>query len=403
MKRTSLAVLIIAYIAFISLGLPDGLLGVAWPTMSSTFGRPLGELGILFIALMIGFLTASVNSGRMVARFGVGWLLFASSVLVAVSLFGYVLAPAWWVVILLTILLGAGGGTIDAGMNTYAAAHFIPRHVNWLHAFYGLGATLGPLMMTVVLSSGHSWRWGYGLVGVVLGGMAICFGVTRRLWHNGAQVPDPTQTDAPEPPVSMAMVLKRPLVWLGMALFLAYTGLEVTAGQWSYSLFTEGRGIDPGVAGAWVSIYWGSLTVGRVVFGMLVERFSPSAILRVSTTIVVGAALVLWLDITPLWSFVSLAVMGFMLAPIFPLLIAQTPARLGSAYAAHAIGFQVAAANVGVAVVPGGAGLLVRALGVEIIGPFLLVVACGFWLLYGAMSAVETIRPVTVTPHPTAE
>lgn len=391
MKRTSPILLIIAYVAFISLGLPDGLLGVAWPSISASFGRALGELGILFIALMVGFLTASVNSGRLISRVGVGPLLAGSTVLVTAGLTGYVLAPAWWMIIGSTVLLGAGGGAIDSGINAYAAAHFSPRHVNWLHACYGIGATLGPLLMTAIIAGGWNWRWGYALIGVVLASLAIGFGLTRRQWRNGSGASEADQAEVV--PVSASVVLRRPLVWLGMLLFLVYTGLEVTAGQWTYSLFTEGRGIDPGIAGTWISIYWGSLTVGRIVFGVLVERVRAAAILRINAVGVVIAALLVWLDIAPLLSFVSLAAIGFLLAPMFPLLIAQTPARLGGGSANHAIGFQVAAANVGVAVVPGGAGLLVRATDVAIIGPFVFMAALVFLLLLGMLQAVSAARP----------
>lgn len=397
MKRTSFILLIIAYIAFISLGLPDGLLGVAWPSIRTTFVRPLSDLGMLLAALTVGFLTSSFNSGRLVTYLGIGKLLFVSSILVTISLFGFVLAPVWWMVVACMILLGMGGGAIDAGMNAYAAAHFSPRHVNWLHAFYGLGATLGPLLMTAVLISGQSWRWGYALVGIALSGMAICFGWTRRRWENGTSATTASQPDAPRRTASARATLKRPLVWLSMGLFLIYTGLEVAAGQWAYSLFTEGRGVDPGIAGVWVSIYWGSLTLGRVVFGVAADRFAPGAILRVSMVTILLGSLLLWLNITPLLSFLGLALMGFMLAPIFPLLIAQTPARLGAAYATHAIGFQVAAANIGSSLGPGLAGILARAMGLEIIGPFLLVMALALFLLHEIVLGMQETAPAMVS------
>ncbi|MCG8347803.1 MAG: MFS transporter [Chloroflexales bacterium] len=397
MRSTSLTLIIIAYIAFVSLGLPDGLLGVAWPSIRTTFTQPLSNLGLLMIALSVGFLTSSFNSGYIVSRLGVGRLLLASSVLVTISLFGYALSPAWWILVSLTALLGMGGGMIDAGINAYAAAHFNPRNVNWLHACYGLGAMLGPLVMTAMLTSGQSWRWGYALVGIVLMSMTFCFIWTRTLWEDGAPSESTdAQPKAPVAPASIGATLKHPLAWASIALFFIYTGLEVTAGQWAYALFTEGRGISPGTAGIWVSIYWGSLTLGRIAFGVAVERFTPRTILRTSMLAVLVGALLLWLNITPLLSFLGLALIGFMLAPIFPLLIAQTPARLGAAHAANAIGFQIAAANLGVSCLPALAGVLAGAIGLEVIGPFMLATGLLLLLLHEVVLRMETLQPRSV-------
>jgi fucose permease len=387
MKKTSLLLMTIAYLAFVSLGLPDGLLGVAWPSIYITFGVPVTSLGVLLIAMTSGFLLSSFNSGQIIARIGVGGLLLGSSLLVTLSLALYALTPSWWGAIGAAALMGMGGGAIDSGLNAYAAAHFRERHVNWLHACYGLGAMLGPLLMTAILSGGGSWRWGYGLVGAVLALMALSFAATRHMWSQptGDEMPDAQ----PAAPARMGEVLRRPLVWLGIVAFFIYTGLEVSAGQWAYTLFTEGRGIDPEAAGVWVGIYWGSLTVGRLVSGVLVERLGGRRLLRSSMVLALGGALLLWLNLLPLLSFVGLALIGFALAPIFPLLVAQTPGRLGAGHATHAIGFQIAAANVGSSVLPALAGGLAQGLGLEVIGPFVLVLAVALLLLHEGLLASD--------------
>jgi fucose permease len=318
----------------------------------------------------------------------VGGLLLGSSLLVTLSLTLYALTPSWWGAVGAAALMGMGGGAIDSGLNAYAAAHFRERHVNWLHACYGLGAMLGPLLMTVILSGGVSWRWGYGLVGAVLALMALSFAVTRHMWNEPttSEQPDAAQ---PAAPARMGEVLRRPLVWLGIVAFFIYTGLEVSAGQWAYTLFTEGRGIDAEAAGVWVGIYWGSLTVGRLVSGVLVERLGARLLLRSSMVLALGGALLLWLNLLPLVSFVGLALIGFALAPIFPLLVAQTPGRLGAGHATHAIGFQIAAANVGSSVLPALAGGLAQWLGLEVIGPFVLVLAVALLLLHEGLLASD--------------
>jgi fucose permease len=388
MKKTPLLLMTIAYLAFVSLGLPDGLLGVAWPSISVTFGVPVASLGALLLAMTAGFLLSSFNSGQIVDRIGVGGLLLGSSLLVTLSLALYALTPSWWLAIGAAALMGMGGGAIDSGLNAYAAAHFRERHVNWLHACYGLGAMLGPLLMTATLSSGASWRWGYALVGGVLALMALSFAATRRMWSQpgAADTPD---TARPARPARMGEVMRRPLVWLGTFAFFIYTGLEVSAGQWAYTLFTEGRGIDAEAAGVWVGIYWGSLTVGRLVSGVLVERLGARRLLRSSMVLALVGALLLWLNLLPLLSFVGLALIGFALAPIFPLLIAQTPGRLGAGHATHAIGFQIAAANVGSSLLPALAGMLAQGFGLEIIGPFVLALALLLLLLHEGLLAAD--------------
>ena len=184
------------------------------------------------------------------------------------------------------VLAGLGAGAIDAGINAYAAAHFAPRLVNWLHACYGVGATLGPLVMTAVLTAGLAWRWGYGLIGVIIAAMAVGFLVTLEWWedredaaHSAATI---AATATSEPVVAMTATLRRPSAWAGVALFFIYVGLEVTAGQWSYSLFTESRGVRPAVAGVWVGVYWACLTLGRVLFGAAAGRFPAEWLLRSS-------------------------------------------------------------------------------------------------------------------------
>ena len=174
--------LAIALLAFVSLGLPDGVLGVAWPSIRRSFGLPPGQLGSLLASAMVGYLVSSFSSGALVARLGVGRVLLWSSVLMAVNAFTCALAPAWSVMVAAGLLAGLGAGAIDAGINAFAAARFSPRLVSWLHACYGVGAMLGPLLMTAVLTSGLGWRWGYAVIGVLLAAMAGSFLVTISLW-----------------------------------------------------------------------------------------------------------------------------------------------------------------------------------------------------------------------------
>jgi fucose permease len=364
--------LAIALMAFVSLGLPDGVLGVAWPSIRRTFDLPLSQLGSLLAAAMVGNLASSFSSGWVVARIGVGRLLLCSSVLMVANSFAYALAPAWWVMVAAAVWAGLGAGAIDAGINAFAAVRFSPRLVTWLHASYGVGAMLGPLLMTAVVTSGIGWRAGYALIGGVLVAMAVSFLLTLRLWEMGSS---PANADGDAAAAGLLETLRQPLAWLNMALFFVYTGLEVSVGQWSYTLLTESRGVSPGLAGTWIAVYWASLTAGRVVCGVLARHVAASRLLRLATAGAVLGALLLWWDRAASLGPVGLALTGFTLAPVYPLLIAETPGRLGSSHVRAAVGFQVAAASLGTAALPGLAGLLAARMGLEVIGPFLFCAA----------------------------
>ena len=370
----------LALLAFVSLGLPDGVLGVAWPSIRRSFGLPPGQLGALLASAMAGYLASSFSSGALVARLGVGLVLLWSSVLMVVNAFAYAVAPTWSVMVAAGLLAGLGAGAVDAGINAFAAARFSPRLVSWLHACYGLGAMLGPLLMTAVLTSGLGWRWGYALIGALLAAVAVSFLVTRARWTMAR--PDPgSPAEAPERVAGLFETLGRPRVWLNVALFFVYAGLEVTAGQWTYSLFTDARGIAAGAAGVWIAVYWAALTAGRVVSGALASRLAANALLRIGTIGALGGALLIWWDPGFGAGPVGLAALGFALAPIFPTLIAETPARLGPPHATSAIGFQVAGAYLGVAAIPGFTGLLATYAGLEVIGPCLVATATVLLLL----------------------
>jgi fucose permease len=370
-RRSGALLIIIAYLAFISLGLPDGLLGTAWPSIRSDFRQPLDALGGLLISFTLGYLLASSFSGWLLARMSVGTLLALSCAATATSLIGYTLVPLWPLVVALGFLLGAGGGALDAGLYVYATANFDARALNWLHACYGLGATAGPSLMVAVFAAGGSWRNGYLIVGGLQLALATCFVFTRQLW-----VQPTTAHDLPKPrSVSLAATLRRPVTWVSLATFFFYTGLEATAGQWAYSLLVEVRGVAPAAAGLWVSLYWGALTAGRVFFGLVAGRFTPKLLLRATMGGTVLGVVLLWFGGASPLSALGLVVLGFMLAPIFPVLTLETPERLGEEHTNNAVGLQIGVAVVGAAVLSSLVGVLSRSGGLEVLGPALFVFA----------------------------
>lgn len=409
MKAPASTVLfLLALVAFVSLGLPDAVLGVAWPSVRRTFGVPLDGLGLLLFATTSGYLTSSFLSGPIVRRVGVGGLLVGSSLLVVTSAVGYALSPGWAFVLLAAVPAGLGAGAIDAGINAYAAARFPPGRVAWLHASWGIGATLGPLLMTGVLAHGWSWRWGYGVLAFVLTGLGLAFQGTRALWEAGEKIGGEAGAAA-----RIGDSLREPFLRANVALFFVYTGVEAMAGQWAYSLFTEGRGFSPEGAGVSVGAYWGSLTLGRIVSGALAHHVPPALLLRGSVALLPVFAFLIAATRGPLWGFSALALLGFAGGPVFPLLIAGTPERVGAAHSHNAVGVQVAAACLGSAALPAVAGVLARAYGIEAISvslvtTALVALALHEWVLRRERVAAPArlpevlLSPETQTKHPQA-
>jgi fucose permease len=387
-QPASLLLVGLAYVGFISLGLPDGLLGVAWPSIRGFFHLPLDALGALLVTFTTGYLLSSCSSGRILARVNVGSLLALSCLATAVSLLGYALTPWWGIMVALGGLSGLGAGAIDAGVNTYVATRYSTRMMNWLHACYGIGATSGPVLMTSVLAAGLPWQWGYGLVGLGQLILALCFGLTRARWP-AATVAYDTSAHSPLHTAPSRSTLRLPVVWLGIAVFFLYTGIEAAAGTWTYSLFTEARAIPASTAGMWVSMYWGSLTAGRLVCGAVVSYVSVYMLLRLCIISVALGATLIWLNVTSLLGFVGLTLIGLALAPIFPSLIATTPERLGQAHTANGVGLQIAAAVLGQSLLPGMMGILARHRSLEIVGPALLAAAIVLLVLYETFIALS--------------
>lgn len=397
--RSRIGLLALAYIAFISLGLPDGLLGVAWPSMRADFGLPLDALGLLFITGTTGYLTSSFFNGKVIARLGVGGLLAVSCLLTGASLLGYTLAPSWWFIVGLGVFGGLGAGAIDAGINTYIASEHNEGLMQWLHASFGIGVTLGPLIMTGGLNLFNSWRLGYVIVGAVQVTLALSFGLTASRWKrqkNGMGDEDGSggsMTSGEVPPAVDARILdyqtplratlSHPAVWLSGMLFLIYTGLELTLGHWAYTLLTESRGIAPELAGLWTGSYWGMFTLGRILAGLWTRKISLDRLLRLSLLTALAGAVLLWWNPNDWVSLMGVVTIGFAIAPIFPGLVSGTRARVGPVHAANTIGMQISAAGLGGALLPALAGRLARLTNLEAIPVYLtglIVILLGLYL-----------------------
>jgi fucose permease len=374
----------LAGLGFVSLGLPDGLLGVAWPSLRASFGLAQDALGALLVATTTGYVLSSFASGPLLARLGLGALLALSCLATAGSLFGYAVADAWPVLVALGVVAGLGAGAIDAGINGYVATNHSPRALNLLHAGYGLGTTTGPALMTGLLMAGAPWQRGYAIVGASQLALGLAFGATRRRWPEGSTTPSAHTPGAP-----LAHTLRLPTAWLNALAFTLYTGLEAAAGAWTYTLLSESRGVAMASAGSAVSLYWGALMAGRVAFAFSLASAPVGPLLGACMAGVALAALALALDLGSAASFAALAGLGFCAGPIFPSLIATTPPRFGPRHAPNVVGLSVAAAALGQALLPAALGVGAVSLGLELVPRALLVAALLLLLVSRGLAAQQ--------------
>ncbi len=352
----------IAFIAFVGLGLTGGLLGLAWPSMQKQFGLPLDAVSLLYLLQTAGYTLASFAIGRLMARWGSGTTLLVGIASMGVCMFGIAASATWVAVVAFALVFGLGSGVIDAGLNLYLAAYHSARQMTWLHACFGIGITLGPLIMTFVLENKLAWQTGYAIVGVLLVPIILLIAATRRRWRTeGFQ----TAEHQPVRRAGFAETLRAPVVWLSMATFVVYVGTEIGIGQWAYLLLTESRGVPPGTAGLWVSAYWGAFTGGRVLFGFIANRYQIKSILRFALLGMIAGALLFWWNPLIMVSLIGLVILGFAQAPVFPMLISDTAPRVGTEHAENTISLQMGAVGIGTAILPGLLGTVGSVYGLE--------------------------------------
>jgi len=370
------SMIVLAFLAFIGLGVPKAAFGTAWPSVAGDLERDIAELGVVLVVYIGGYFIAAALNGTMMRRFGLGRSLVISGAAGSAALMGYTVAGRWSVLLGAAVLLGISGGMVDAGINAYVALRHSTRVMGFLHASFGIGATVGPLLITITLGLGLTWRWGYVMMTIAQLALTAGFWATRRRWD----APGGRRIAAPPVPTGG----HRRATLLGLAVFFLYAGIEVGAGQWAFSLLVEGRGYGDTFAGLMVSAYWGALAVGRVILGAAGDRFRHASVLRTAMTLAAIGVFAFWWDPVPGVAAAGLIVTGLALAPIFPLLMTGTPGRLGSEVVPSAVGYQLAAATAGAALIPGGLGALVAWFGLEIIGPTLLAAALAMPLVAGA-------------------
>ncbi len=367
-----------ACVAYLSVALPSSTLGLLWPSMRLSFGEPVGALGILLVFGITASVISSVATGR--TRVRTGPLVAAGAMLTAAALAVEAFAPSLWVMAVGFVLFGLGFGAIDAALNAHAARHFGARDINWMHASYGLGAIIGPLLVTALLAGGLGWRRTYGLMALVQAVVACVFTVRRRGWRESPHV---SLAGQDKPALKQGTARRKPSVAAALTFTAVETGIESGAGIWGYVFLTAGRGLAPETAGVAVSAYWAMMFAGRVVLGPVAERLGSARVLAAAVAGVPLGAVLMAVPGPGALAIAGLMILGLAAAPIFPLLTLTTGQRTGTA---RMVSLQVAASAVGSAALPAGLGLAIGAVGARILAPSLLALGLAMGVLYALLS-----------------
>ena len=350
--------LIVIYFAFISLGLPDSLLGVSWPVMQPNFNVPFSSAGYISMIIYGGTIVSSLLSGRIIQRFGIGKTTFVSVLMTALALLGISQAPAFWWLLLMAVPLGLGAGSVDSGLNEYVAEHYKAHHMNWLHCFWGIGAMTGPLIMSAIIASEKSWRSGYFLIAIIQMILVAILFFSLPFWH---KVETPQQNTKEQDSNEVVVAPEKrglfyPLRIRGVKFvlvsFLFYCGIECTMGLWGSSYLVQVRGLDAAIAAAWVSTFYGSITVGRFVSGFITMKLSNKTLIRIGEIMILGGVILLFLPLPDISAMLAFILIGLGCAPIFPGMLHETPVRFGKQEAQMVMGFQMAIAALGATFLP---------------------------------------------------
>ncbi|MFZ5967459.1 MAG: MFS transporter [Bacillota bacterium] len=355
--------LIIIYLAFISLGLPDSLLGVSWPLVYKEFHVPYEAAGWISITITICTTISALMSGNLNRRLGTSKIVLISGAMTAFALLGFSFSHSIYFSILMAIPLGLGAGSVDASLNNYVALHYKAHHMSWLHSFWGVGATLGPIIMAAYIRESGSWRSGYMTIGLIQCSLAVILLLSLPLWNKVDRLR--TKTESPHEsnehmakPLPAFEILKLKGVLYALGVFLFYCGIEASMGLWGSSFLIEIKGLTPATAASLVSLYFGGITVGRMVSGFITMKLSNKEMIRLGQALTVIGIIIILLPLPSIGSIVGFLMVGIGLAPIFPCMIHETPSRFGKLHSQQIIGFQMAAAYTGVTVLPPLLGVL---------------------------------------------
>lgn len=364
--------LIIIYLTFISLGLPDSLLGSAWPIMQIHLNVPLSGAGLISMIITGGTIISSLLSNRLIKNFGTGKVTFVSVTMTALALLGFSIAPSYIWLCILAIPLGLGAGAVDSGLNNFVALHYKASHMSWLHCFWGVGATTGPLIMSVFISKNNSWWNGYLTIAIIQFSIAFLILLTLPMWKKSENPQDFKNYDVEENKDNFNP-LKLPGVKFVLISFFCYCATEITTGLWGSSYLVNYKGLSPEAAAGWISLFYGGITVGRLISGFATTKLNNKSLIRIGQIICAIGAIILALPLPTFFSMVGLILIGLGCAPIYPSMLHDTPNRFGESASQSIMGFQMACAYIGSTIAPPILGLLASKLSIAIFPFFLLI------------------------------
>ena len=360
----------VIYLAFISLGLPDALLGAAWPSMYQPLGAGLSWAGAVSMIISAGTIVSSLASDRLNGRLGTGKVTAGSVALTAVALFGFSTCTAFWQLCLWAVPYGLGAGSVDAALNNYVALHYQSRHMSWLHCMWGIGASVGPMIMGRALATG-SWQSGYRVISLLQVVLTALLLFSLPLWKRPEE--DGAGVGVTPEHRTLPQLLRIPGVPEVMISFACYSAVEATAGMWAASYCTLLRGIDAQTAAGWASLFYLGITVGRFFSGFLTMKFNDHQMIRGGQAVILLGVVLIFLPAGHTLLFAGLIIVGLGCAPIYPSIIHETPANFGRNLSMSMTGVQMAAAYVGTTLLPPLFGLLAQHITIGLFPWYLLV------------------------------
>lgn len=365
--------LAIIYLAFISLGLPDALLGAAWPNMYVQFDVPLSYAGIVSAIIAAGTVVSGLMSERATLRLGTAKVTAISVATTALALFGFSLSHRFWQVCLWAVPYGLGAGSVDAALNNYVALHYKSRHMSWLHCMWGIGAATGPYIMGLALTGGRPWNAGYRIIGIIQVVLTALLFLSLPLWKKQQAAEAPAGTAEKRKPMPIKDILRIRGAKEVFILFFCYCGIEQTAGLWASSYLNLYRGVDADTAASFGAMFYLGLTVGRGLSGFLTYLFDDVNMIRLGAGVMLAGIAAMLLPAGTAVSLAGLILIGLGCAPVYPCVIHSTPAHFGADKSQAVIGVQMASAYVGTLAMPPLFGAIANAVNVSLLPFFLLV------------------------------
>lgn len=366
--------LAIIYLAFISLGLPDSLLGSAWPIMQKDFAVPVSYAGAVSMIIAAGTVVSSLLSDRMTKRLGAGKVTALSVFLTAAALLGFSCSGAFPLLCLWAVPYGLGAGAVDAALNNYVALHYKARHMSWLHCFWGLGAAMGPYIMGACLSNGGTWQGGYRIVSILQFALTAILLVSLPLWNRTHPEAAGEEEAQERPALSLRQILKIPGVPFMLLAFFSYSAVEQTSVLWASSYLVQFRGVEENLAASFAALFVGGITAGRLVSGFISEKLGDKGMIRLGLGLAAFGAVMILLPLPGnYFALFGLVVVGIGCAPIYPSIIHATPTNFGKENSQAVIGVQMAAAYTGTTLTPPLFGLIAQYLHIGLYPVYLLV------------------------------